>query len=202
MLAAGNQWNTLTLPFDLTLEGSVLEGATVETLTAATVTDGNPVHVSLTFAEAGEILEAGKPYIVKVGSAIMNPAFANVVISSTTGQTIEKGGVKFIGYFDAFDINPRTDIFYIGANNELLYFADSNPEATRTLHPFRAYFQIDGLSSAPVFSLDFGDGTTSLGKPQVTSEDGEWYTLQGMKVGKKPTTAGVYIHNGRKVVIK
>lgn len=202
MLAAGNQWNTLTLPFDLTLEGSVLEGATVETLTAATVTDGNPVHVSLTFAEAGETLEAGKPYIVKVGSAIMNPAFANVVISSTTGQTIEKGGVKFIGYFDAFDINPRTDIFYIGANNELLYFADSNPEATRTLHPFRAYFQIDGLSSAPVFSLDFGDGTTSLGKPQVTSEDGEWYTLQGMKVGKKPTTAGVYIHNGRKVVIK
>jgi hypothetical protein len=201
-LAAADQWNTLTLPFDLTLEGSVLEGATVETLTAATVTDGDPVHVSLTFAEAGEALGAGKPYIVKVSPAIMNPAFANVVISSTMGQTIEKGGVKFIGYFDAFDINPRTDIFYIGANNELLYFADSNPEATRTLYPFRAYFQIDGLSSAPVFSLDFGDGTTSLGKPQITTEDGEWYTLQGMKVGKKPTTAGVYIHNGKKFVIK
>lgn len=28
-----------------------------------------------------------------------------------------------------------------------------------------------------------------------------WYTLQGIRV-KRPTTAGVYIHNGKKVVVK
>lgn len=33
-------------------------------------------------------------------------------------------------------------------------------------------------------------------------DEGEWYTLQGLKIGRKPTAPGVYIHNGRKVVIK
>ncbi len=32
--------------------------------------------------------------------------------------------------------------------------------------------------------------------------DGDWYTLQGYKMTRKPTHQGVYIHNGRKVVIK
>ena len=31
---------------------------------------------------------------------------------------------------------------------------------------------------------------------------GEWYTLGGQKLGRKPTKAGVYIHNNQRVVIK
>ena len=31
---------------------------------------------------------------------------------------------------------------------------------------------------------------------------GEWYTLDGRKLGKKPTAKGVYVKDGRKVVIK
>jgi hypothetical protein len=33
-------------------------------------------------------------------------------------------------------------------------------------------------------------------------EDGQWYSVNGMKLQKRPTKAGVYIFNGRKVVIK
>ena len=32
--------------------------------------------------------------------------------------------------------------------------------------------------------------------------DGNWYDLNGRKLNSKPTTKGVYINNGRKVVIK
>ena len=32
--------------------------------------------------------------------------------------------------------------------------------------------------------------------------DSDWYTLQGFKIGRKPTQPGVYIHHGKKVVIK
>ena len=32
-------------------------------------------------------------------------------------------------------------------------------------------------------------------------EDGEFYTLQGVKVNR-PTAKGVYIHNGKKVLIR
>ena len=61
----------------------------------------------------------------------------------------------------------------------------------------RSYYDIDG-----------SDGTTAL--REVRSEgvkgekwnDGEWYTLQGRKFTTKPTKPGLYILNGKKVVIK
>ncbi len=34
------------------------------------------------------------------------------------------------------------------------------------------------------------------------SKDNAWYTLSGMKMNKKPSQAGIYIHQGKKVVIK
>ena len=32
--------------------------------------------------------------------------------------------------------------------------------------------------------------------------DGSWYTISGIKLGKKPTQSGVYIYNGKAVVVK
>jgi len=75
-------------------------------------------------------------------------------------------------------------------------------------------------SSLPMrFVLNFGDEeTTSLNeKLRMKNEEGltrrpegecqfatatEWYTLDGRKLYKKPTKAGLYIHGGNKVVIK
>ena len=34
------------------------------------------------------------------------------------------------------------------------------------------------------------------------TDDDDWWTLQGFKIGRKPTLPGVYIHHGKKVVIK
>ncbi len=33
-------------------------------------------------------------------------------------------------------------------------------------------------------------------------DDSDWWTLQGFKIGRKPTQPGVYIHHGKKVLIK
>jgi hypothetical protein len=33
-------------------------------------------------------------------------------------------------------------------------------------------------------------------------DDSDWWTLQGFKIGRKPTQPGVYIHHGKKVTIK
>ena len=34
------------------------------------------------------------------------------------------------------------------------------------------------------------------------SDDSDWWTLQGFKIGRKPTQPGVYIHHGQKITIK
>lgn len=58
-----------------------------------------------------------------------------------------------------------------------------------------------------VYSLDdddeFGNISTVIRKAieEADMENGEFYTLQGLKVSK-PTSKGVYIHNGKKVFVK
>ena len=49
--------------------------------------------------------------------------------------------------------------------------------------------------------IDLSNLPTSI--HSVTADDDtNWWTLQGYKIGKRPLQPGVYIHNGRKVVVK
>ena len=194
-------WNTLCLPFDVTLEGSPLEGATAKTLTDATV-DGNSVN--LIFGSEVDELEAGVPYIIlwNEGENIVAPTFKNVTIANVTNPCeFASGEVKFIGYYDAFDITTpaNDDIYYMKADNTLAHTGKP-----RTLKAFRAYFQFgeNVMQSARTFVLDFGDGSqaTSISSLPADMLEGDWYTVSGMKV--ETLKKGIYISNGKKVVVK
>lgn len=63
-----------------------------------------------------------------------------------------------------------------------------------------------GAKKVPALFFDFAnaDGTTGIDEvvnTQVKNHDGKYYTLSGQQV-EKPTTSGVYIHNGKKFVVK
>lgn len=62
-----------------------------------------------------------------------------------------------------------------------------------------------GSRGLSVISIGDGDGTTGINTlPNDDGEDmsGNWYTLDGRKLQGKPTQKGVYISNGKKMVIK
>ena len=205
------EWNTICLPFDLVLEGSPLWGATAKTLTNAEVTDnGEYTHVELTFGDDVTTLQAGVPYIIKWEASqdhIVDPTFTGVLIKDVDEEvrtlSFADNQVKFIGYYNAFTITADdTGIYYMTAGNEL--------KATgidRTLKSCRAYFQFsEEASKARQFVLNFGDGNETTGiistKNSPDSVNDGWYTVNGMKLDKQPKRKGVYIQNGRKVVIK
>jgi hypothetical protein len=51
----------------------------------------------------------------------------------------------------------------------------------------------------------YDDGTATKMErptPDPSLYGGEWYTLNGVKLSGKPTTKGLYIHNGRKEVVR
>lgn len=53
-------------------------------------------------------------------------------------------------------------------------------------------------------SMEFEDGVTT-GLIQIATgdvEDSDWYGIDGVKFNQKPTQRGVYINNGRKVIVK
>ena len=55
------------------------------------------------------------------------------------------------------------------------------------------------------FVINFDDETTGISltpAPSPRGEGSEYYTLDGRKLSGKPTKKGMYIVNGRKVVIR
>ena len=50
---------------------------------------------------------------------------------------------------------------------------------------------------------DLGEGTTSIDASLVNSEEvnSVWYDLNGRKLNGKPSQKGIYIKNGKKVVV-
>ena len=72
----------------------------------------------------------------------------------------------------------------------------------------KAWFVRPTSTSAPEFlGLPNADNTTSLRENGIVRSDeytpaAEWYTLDGRRLAAKPTNKGIYVNNGRKVVIK
>ena len=69
----------------------------------------------------------------------------------------------------------------------------------------RAWLEIPAANAARTIDLVFGDGeTTSLPQPLLKERSlvDAWYTLDGRKLDKMPTKKGVYLFNGKKVVVK
>ena len=68
---------------------------------------------------------------------------------------------------------------------------------------YKAWLEVPtGTQSAPILTLVFGDatGVNAIDNGQLTIDN--WYDLNGRKLQGVPTKKGVYIMNGKKVVIK
>ena len=228
------KWNTLCLPFAISaLGGSPLEGATVMELdtNGTYALDGSPVEngpyktglapngtLYLYFKTANAI-EAGKPYIVQwatTGEDIVNPVFTNVAISNTPAATIKASNsgyqnVEFVGAYSptALDADDKSRL-YLGSGNNLYY-----PSATMTIGACRAFFHVDisgSVNAVRAFNLAFSDPKTGIisttNSTNFTNSDNSWYSLDGRKLGAKPTKKGLYIYrsaaleNGKIVAIK
>ncbi len=208
-LAKDGNWNTLCLPFGLTsFTGTPLQGATVMKFKTETSKFENGT-LTLDFTKVNSI-EAGKPYIVKwtSGENIVNPEFVGVTVKNTEAETINpNGAVSFVGSYDPVSIGSEDKTkLYMGANNTLYY-----PSGAMTIGACRAYFQLnngivagDPANGVRSIVLNFDDeatGIVSIAQETEIVKEG-WFSLNGMKLDKQPTTKGLYIQNGRKVIVK
>ena len=220
-------WNTLCLPFDVTIAGSVLDGTGVvaRTLTEASI-EGTTLN--LTFGDAVTTLTAGVPYIIKWTKddehpTITDPVFSGVTIDASD-NSFDNGvsgdeRVRFLGTYKSTTFTDEDkSILFLGAENALYYpqpdIDTENPANSKypTIGAQRAYFKI-GEDDAPqqarrltAFNIDFGDEQTGIVSVSKDSGSegmaGAWFSLDGVRIDGKPTRKGLYIHNGRKEVVK
>ncbi|MCR4773325.1 MAG: InlB B-repeat-containing protein, partial [Prevotella sp.] len=201
---AGN-WGTICLPFALT-DKDKMDAAFGENnykVTALTgVTNGSLSFTSVT------AMEAGKPYLIKFTEAPEDDrlTFNDVEISTTLNPTEVVNGTEVCTMTGTAAVTPiaKNAGNYIIHSNKLYRVTTNNVE----IAPFHAYltYTVGGEARARAMSF-FVDGTatgiaTIKADGSVSFYDDAWYTLGGKRLSAKPTTRGVYIHNGKKTVIK
>ena len=148
-----------------------------------------------------------------------NPVFKNMTIDAPASTSVAFDGGQFIGTYSpvGLTVNDRSNLF-LGSNNTLYWPNGSNYEDFTSLvgansskyyiGAFRAYFHIGNPNQVRSFVLNFGgedDETTGIlsttNFTNYTNSDA-WYDLSGRRLSGKPTQKGLYIHGGKKVVIR
>ena len=103
-----------------------------------------------------------------------------------------------------FWISKGTGAFY--NNSAYLPIAETDVNKMGCLGVSHNDYTSNGAKKVPALFFDFAnaDGTTGIDEvvnTTVKNHDGKYYTLSGQQV-EKPTAGGVYIHNGKKFVVK
>lgn len=214
-------WNSFFVPFDFTLTADMLNDFDFATLYATTLKNGNgsPI-IAFIEAKAGDKLKAYFPCLIKakatgkhslnVRSVSYKPStgVAPADCSSTTEL------YKFYPVMENTYIAEKNGYYLNSEKNGFVY--NENPEAY--IPPFTFYMTIQnktdnsyilptsGSTSETKFAVigfDEATGITNI-EGNAGLETGKVYNLQGVVVGDsvEGLPKGVYIMNGRKVIVK
>ena len=218
------EWSTICLPFAMTEAqckeafGSDVQIAEFTGAESEFDDADNVVGITVSFSDVSAI-EANTPYIIKVGEAVseftvdgvdITPDEDEAYVEFDNGKTGSRRVVYsgFYGTYHAGTVLDENTLFL--SDNQFWYSAG----LTR-MKAFRAYFDfLDVLTEVEEAQarilLSFGDGgTTGVGDAlrlmnngRVNSEESASavYNLKGQRVAQP--SKGLYIKDGRKVVVK
>ncbi|MBO4905822.1 MAG: hypothetical protein J5486_02150 [Bacteroidaceae bacterium] len=222
-------WNTLCLPFNTTATGPLAD-ATILELDVDGYYEGNVRYDAndagetrrqtgfdasdgtlYLFFKPASCIEANKPYLVKweSGQNIVNPVFNKVeVVSSgavSVGTNHASGleNVQFIGTLNPVNIDKDDKSRLFMGEKNTLYYPNTDNYSVKTC---RAYFHVDlpeGSAGVHAFYFNFGDEiATGIASSATANTSDTWYDLNGRRLSGRPSKKGVYVSEGRKVVLK
>ena len=152
----------------------------------------------------------GVAYYQPVDDSQFPDNMAIIAVVEKDGQRIDDAEVAaFIGGECRGAVGYRRGYYFLTVMGSSVDDRDATIEL-RVYHDDREYivenekpFVSDGaygtLEEPYVLNLDKAvEGISSV---YANDADTEWYTLQGFKIGRKPTSPGVYIHRGQTVVL-
>jgi len=166
-----------------------LDFGSADGITAYIATGLNAGETAVVLQEV-DVVDAGTPIIVKTDTK-----GATVNVPVTTADPTDATDNKLVAGDGTTSYDAGT--YYYLANDQF-HLATSG-----TLQSGKAYLQISG-SLAPQLAISFGNegGTTGIGDAVKSDElrDMNYYNLAGQRVAQP--TKGLYIVNGKKVVMK
>lgn len=200
-------WNTFCVPFALDAKQVTQyfgEGTQLRTY------EGDCTN-NIVYFKTVDNIEAGKPYIMKPGNAVVeNPTFEGVSMVATgldennNPQAVgDASTVQMKGIYNQILLNTDKTELFLGDND--LFYYPSDDIAARTIGGLRAYFIVPQGTDIKKLRANLDGTPTSLDTIFDTEEsNAPVYNLQGQCVGNslRALKSGIYIQNGKKVVVK
>ncbi len=195
-------WQTICLPFDVELEGSVLEGADIRALESAKMRE---TFLLLDFTPV-TALQAGIPYIIKWdgGSDIANPTFEDVTIQNTSPVFVSAldNKVTFGGSYANSVFSSPFRSYYVDGS-QILASCVSGTETDA----FDAIFYLSGEFSPTIAeaALNTGDEEeliTGISLLPATPKEERVHNLAGQQILNCKLHRGVNIISGKKLLVK
>lgn len=192
-------WNSFCVPFAIS-EDVIAEkfGAGTQICTFGSM-NGNVMNF-----DHSTTIEAGKPYIVKPTKEVVDPSFTSVNIEATAAKKVGADGYFMQGIYSA-----KTDLTTDGTN---LFLGDGNKfykpagATTAKMKGLRAFFIVPQGTNLAALRANIDGATTSIDELTTVVEqpiDNRIYNLQGQFVGTSfEGLHGVYVQNGKKVLVK
>ncbi len=196
----GYMWNTVCLPFNLSLAGTPFENANVVRFSDAkgdVATEG----LYLEFESVSEMY-AGVPYLMKPQATIVNPVFRDVSITTFTGSSVSGSAhpIKYVGAVKPVELAHSDCLLLVGKENNL-YYSDGGK-----MRGLRAYFdatpvmgmrpraQIVVRSSTPTRLEELQGDNDQYGENEIQNTPARKYMQNGRLIiersGKKYNAQG------------
>lgn len=199
-LAAGKA--TLCLPYELPVQG----------FKAYTLTDRQESRTAVHFKEVNGTLGAYRPYLLVADAPARLDGENLQVKADNSSSVLSAGNYYFKGaVHDVVNWWLTSDHAYILQADGQFHKVTSNPSVT--VPAYRAYISYNSHEGAKRLSIVFDGETTGIdGTTDGATDgaaDGAVYNLQGQRVAdrlddsvRRQIPTGVYIVNGRKVIVK
>lgn len=180
------EWATLTSDKILNFDG-------VSGLTAKVVSDYNTSTKSVTTTQVTEV-PAETPLLLNGAEGVYNvPVLASTSASISTNY-LERGSGAAV---DAGSGVTRYVLSVNGGNAEFQKIGTTHP----VISTEKAYLEIPEVVSARELTIDFNQDVTAINNltPSISKGEGAFFNLAGQRVAQP--TKGLYIVNGKKVIL-
>ena len=197
-------WNTICLPFDVTVEQATAafgEGVKIAQL------DDTSTGTTLSFKNV-DVIKASIPYLIK--PTIAAPAdgykFEGVEITEAAVNPTKvetAGGLYFNGVYNMVDATTEVasgyNAAFLGKGNTVF-----GAQSGTNMKGFRAYFAIPTSVKASELRVVIDGTATSIKNinSEVVESNAPVYNLQGQRVDGNNLTPGIYVKAGKKFVVK
>ena len=215
------KFHSWLVPFDYTIKESDTEKFTFYKIdmiahsSDPSLEASDDIWVFVKRMSKDDVLRANMPYVYKPREAVTDYAFTTTtaVLKAKNAGLIAKTETmediyNFYATYGNTSATAQDPFYYVNINGELSY-----GDAV-TVGAFRWIIRVESkYGSEPAYAreMHFFDGeeeeTTGIisnenGKLRIDNSSDAWYTIDGVKLDGKPHAKGVYIQNGRKVIIK